>query len=95
MVCNDAGFNVPRRVTVHVKGKTQATEDRIDEEHANPVAAWRAMGSPAVPSEAQIASLTAASEVRPTSLKVADGTVTIDMASNSAVVVVFAGGGVN
>jgi len=69
---------------------TTATEYRIDEHHANPAAAWRAMGSPAVPSAAQITSLTAASVVAPTALTLsADNAVTLTMANNSAVCIVF------
>ena len=86
---NDAAFDVPRRVTVNAKGKTKATEYRIDEGHANPAKAWRAMGSPAVPTKAQIERLTAASEVTPVDLPVSSGAVSIDMANNSAVVLVF------
>ena len=42
-----------------------ATLWRIDASHANPLAAWQAMGSPAVPSKKQLASLIATSVVHP------------------------------
>jgi hypothetical protein len=81
-----------RTVTVAVKGATppsQATEYRIDEEHANPLAAWQAMGRPNGPSAAQLKVLVAASEVTPVPLVLSIGTVTVTMSPNSAVVVVF------
>ena len=81
-----------RTVTVAVKGGTtpsQATEYRIDEEHANPLAAWQAMGRPNGPSVAQLKVLVAASEVTPVPLAVSNGAVAITMGPNSAVAVVF------
>ena len=47
------------------------------------------MGSPAVPSTAQIEALVAASEVKPTAVPVSGGAATIDMPANSAVLLVF------
>ena len=44
---------------------TTATLWRIDAAHANPLAAWQAMGSPDSPSAAQLASLIASSVVHP------------------------------
>jgi len=44
---------------------TTATVWRIDSLNASPLAAWEAMGSPAVPSKEQLASLIAASVVHP------------------------------
>ena len=41
---------------------------RIDEQNSNPQAAWKAMGSPAKPSAAQLQALHAASELRPQEL---------------------------
>lgn len=41
---------------------------RIDEQHANPQAAWKAMGSPAKPSAAQLQALHVASELHPQEL---------------------------
>ena len=66
-----------------------ATEYRIDNTHANPRVAWATMGSPAVPSTAQIEALVAASEVKPTAVPVSGGAATIDMPANSAVLLVF------
>ena len=69
---------------------SKATEYRIDEDHANPLAAWEAMGSPDEPSAAQLEALVAASVVAPAALEVAvDGSVAVAMGPNSAVVVVF------
>ena len=82
-----------RTVTVAVKGRaapSHATEYRIDEDHANPLAEWQAMGRPNGPSAAQLKALVAASEVTPTALVVSNGgAVTVTMGPNSAVVVVF------
>ena len=36
---------------------------RVDEAHANPLAAWRTMGSPKLPTPAQVAQMMAASEL--------------------------------
>ena len=84
-----------------VKGAARAssaTEYRIDTTHANPRAAWYAMGSPAVPSETQIAALIAASEVKPAPLAIVydaassgggQQRVTVEMEANSAVMVLF------
>ena len=41
----------------------------IDEDNANPLAAWVAMGSPAVPSPEQLKALIAASEVHPVQVR--------------------------
>ncbi|HVC30248.1 MAG TPA: hypothetical protein VND24_03605, partial [Steroidobacteraceae bacterium] len=43
----------------------QLTTYRIDAEHANPLAAWLALGSPDSPTPAQLAGLRAAAELRP------------------------------
>ena len=53
-----------RSVTITLKGAggaapTKAMEYRIDEEHANPLAAWQAMGSPDEPTQDQLDQLEA------------------------------------
>jgi beta-xylosidase len=68
---------------------TQATEYRIDEGNANPLLAWKQMGSPNPPSTDQLAELIAASEVTPRTLRVSEGTVVVEMSVNSAVLVVL------
>lgn len=68
---------------------TQATEYRIDHANANPLLAWKQMGSPNPPSADQLAELITASKVTPRTLKVNEGQVVVDMAANSAVLVVF------
>ena len=83
-----------RSVTIKLKGAggaapTKAMEYRIDEEHANPLAAWQAMGSPDEPTQDQLDQLVKASVVKPTELEVTDGAVTLTMPPNSAVVVEF------
>jgi xylan 1,4-beta-xylosidase len=64
---------MPRRpirhesVRVSIRGggvPGRAVMRRIDEDSANPVAAWRAMGAPEYPSKRQVEELLAASEVR-------------------------------
>ena len=73
----------------------------IDATHANPLAAWEAMGSPAVPSAAQIKTLIEVSKVVPTTVEAgawqlsADGAtasrnVTVLMVPNSAILLDFA-----
>ena len=67
----------------------------IDESHANPLAAWVAMGSPAVPSPEQLKTLMAASKLGPpVQIPVAtedDGvnSATVLMAPNSAVMLLL------
>ena len=83
-----------RSVTIKLKGAggaapTKAMEYRIDEGHANPLAAWQAMGSPDEPTQDQLDKLVAASVVKPAELEVADGAITLTMPPNSAVVVEF------
>jgi hypothetical protein len=86
-------YRANRTVKVAIHGAnvqpTKATEYRIDTAHANPLAAWQQMGSPAQPSSEQVAALIKASEVVPSGLAVANGAVEIGMAVNSAVLVVF------
>lgn len=66
-----------------------ATEYRIDESHANPLAQWIAMGSPDKLTQAQVKQLVSASVVQPTTLDVINGAVTVEMVPNSAVCIVF------
>ena len=60
---------------------TRVTIARIDNEHANPEAAWKAMGSPEYPSATQIAALTSASQTvaEPLSFQDENGTLQIDL----------------
>jgi xylan 1,4-beta-xylosidase len=54
-------------VRIEIQGtraSQRAVIRRIDEEHANPVAAWRAMGAPEYPSRRQVDELIEASEIR-------------------------------
>ena len=100
--------SLPRVAASAVVGATTATVWTIDEDHANPLAAWKAMGSPAVPSKAQLASLIASSELHPRTVPVvaelarasdSDGATVeikvalqVDMTPNSAVMVTFGTG---
>jgi xylan 1,4-beta-xylosidase len=88
-----ASFQRNRTVTVRIKNAaatpTAAMMHRIDEDNANPLRAWKAMGSPAVPSREQLTQLMAASEVIPQPLKVTDGACTVMLPPNSAVLVTF------
>jgi xylan 1,4-beta-xylosidase len=54
------GGRAPRRAVIR----------RIDEEHANPVAGWRAMGAPEYPSRRQVEELVEASEIRTESVPI-------------------------
>ena len=69
----------------------------IDEGNANPLAAWVAMGSPAVPSSEQLKALMAASEVHPVEVQVTAGQrgseATVLMTPNSAVLLLLPGTG--
>lgn len=80
-----------RSVTITIDGAAvmQATEYRIDEDHANPLRAWQAMGAPDVPSESQLDELVEASQVKPVVVNVTSGTCTVSLSPNSAVVLVF------
>lgn len=85
-------YQQPRTVTVHVKGANPgatAVQYRVDNDHANPRAAWKTMGSPAKPSASQIKDLIEASEAVGTATKVANGSCTVVLPPNSAVVLVF------
>ena len=63
---------------------------RIDDMHANAVGVYREMGSPAVPTTEQRQQLMSASEVQPVPVPVAsDGSVTVVMSPNSAVMLAF------
>jgi xylan 1,4-beta-xylosidase len=72
----------------------KATVWRIDEQNANPQAAWQKMGSPAVPTQDQLAQLHAASALAPVATPVTAAsatlsTATVSMPPNSAVLVEF------
>ena len=72
-----------------VQQKT-AMEYRIDKDHANAHAHWQAMGSPPKPSPKQVEALIKASQVVPTQVTLAtDGSTTVSMGPNSAVVLVY------
>jgi len=67
---------------------------RIDEDHANPLGAWKRMGSPARPSDSQLQTLLAASEISATPVEVrttGETTVRLDvqMSPNAALVIDF------
>lgn len=73
---------------------TTATVWRIDEDHANPLAAWKAMGSPAEPSAEQLDALIVASAMHPNlvATKMTSATTVeldIQMPPNAAVLVDF------
>ena len=68
---------------------TKATEYRIDEAHANPLASWVAMGSPVDLSQAQVKQLMAASAVKPATLDLVSNAITVVLPPNSASVIVF------
>ena len=85
-------------------GPSKVTEYRIDESHANPLAAWEAMGSPDEPTAEQLKQLIDASVVHPEPLALhreavqggphregarAATVATVTMPPNSAVVLVF------
>ena len=88
-----ASFQRNRSVSLHIKNAaatpSAATMHRIDDENANPLRAWEDMGSPAVPSKAQLTQLMASSEVVPQPLEVKDGACTVMLPPNSAVLVTF------
>eukprot|EP00947_MAST-08B_sp_MAST-8B-sp1_P006098 g6098.t1 len=79
-----------RNVTLNARNVpfplSKVTEYRIDESHANALAAWTAMGSPSKPSADQLASLQKASTVVPTVLANA-ARMTVELPANSAVVI--------
>lgn len=57
------------------------TRSRVDEDHANPERAWREMGSPEYPSNAQVTALLVASEAtpRPMPFVASDDMVEVDL----------------
>jgi hypothetical protein len=90
--------------TVNFVHTLKATLWRIDDGHVNPLAAWEAMGSPAVPSDTQLEALIASSIMHPEQVPVIvvevgasrDGqrvdvelTMVVDMSPNAAVMVTF------
>ena len=91
------GNHLNRSVTVSLKRPTSmaqpktALQYRIDDKSANPLGLYHVMGSPASPSVEQRQQLMAASKVVPVALPVSsEGTVTVLMTPNSAVMVTFA-----
>ena len=67
---------------------------RIDGQNANPQAAWQTMGSPAVPTQAQMDQLHTASALVPQDAQITAAsstlsTVAVPMPPNSAVLAVF------
>jgi beta-xylosidase len=96
---DDTGDN--RTVTVQIRytagaapSNTSVTLWWIDRFHSNPLAAWKAMGSPAVPSNTQLEELKQVSELAPetTQATVVSNTlmeVQLTMTPNSAVAMVF------
>ena len=75
-------FNDPMVSPIHVF--------RIDVESANPLGLYHIMGSPAVPTADQRFQLMAASEVQPVPVPISNGSVTVVMPPNSAVMITFA-----
>ena len=68
------------------KAPAQARMARIDTEHANPMAAWTAMGSPTYPTEAQLAELEAASELTWADVAMAAGALSASVPAHGLVV---------
>jgi hypothetical protein len=69
---------------------TKATQYRIDDKSANPLALYHRMGSPAVPSPEQRELLLSSSEVAPKTVSISsEGVVTVTMPPNSAVMLVL------
>lgn len=70
---NAAGLPLEReRARIDVRGLIRASEItlyRIDEDHANAVKSWKAMGSPEYPDASVLSKLIEASEMRPESLR--------------------------
>lgn len=94
-----ASYSLNRTATVSVKRPSQrtstgtwsVTEYRIDEDNGNPLGAWKAMGAPAQPSAEQLTQLMTAAEAGNRTAKVTpEGTVSVELPPNSAVVLVFA-----
>lgn len=90
-------YQIDRTVTVTAKGRNgmaaaSGTVYRIDYDHANPLKAWQAMGSPANPTAAQLEQLGQASRVMPEVMAVSTtGSCTLTLPPNSAAVLVFGG----
>jgi hypothetical protein len=65
MVTVNVSASVPRAHLSALTSSSTATIWRIDEAHANPLAAWQSMGSPPSPNATQLASLIATSVIHP------------------------------
>ena len=77
-----------RTVTVSVEGQrvVQATEYRIDVDHANPLLEWKQMGSPPQPSATQLNQLKLSARVNGRGVQVVDEKVSVMMSPNTALV---------
>ena len=75
----DSAFVQPTKATIYL----------IDDSSVNPYSTWVAMGSPDVPSPAQLQQLIGASEVKGERIAVSAGKATVMMQPNSAVLVAF------
>lgn len=58
----------PHPVVAFLQNPTEVSLSTIDDNHVNPLAEWRKMGSPMYPTSAQIAQMQKAAEVVPTKL---------------------------
>jgi xylan 1,4-beta-xylosidase len=71
-----------------VAANAQATLRRVDEKHGNPLTAYRAMGSPRYPTQAQIAEMNRASDLpEPERVKLKDGLLKLALPVNGLAVI--------
>jgi xylan 1,4-beta-xylosidase len=81
----------PRTLQLSFKGISagaSASVQRVDEAHGNPLTAYRAMGSPRYPTQAQIESLNKASALAPPERhRLANGTLTLTLPVNGLAIV--------
>ena len=84
----------PRTVTLAFKGAPPGavvTIHRVDQQHGNPLAAYKAMGSPKYPTQAQIAELNKASALpAPEKTRLKDGKLTLTLPVNGLAVLEIA-----
>jgi xylan 1,4-beta-xylosidase len=71
----------------HLSASAHATVRRVDREHSNTLAVYRAMGSPQYPSEAQIAKMNAATVVTPETMPLQGNQLDLRIPANGLVVV--------
>jgi xylan 1,4-beta-xylosidase len=71
----------------HLGASAHATVRRVDREHSNTLAVYRAMGSPQYPSEAQIAKMNAATVVTPKTVPLQGNRLDLQVPENGLVVV--------